>query len=60
MRTKVKMIGNSPYKDWTLGETGYIEGTCRGGDNAPYLVVVLGKKVVMCPPYAVEVISEDN
>lgn len=57
-RTKVKMIGGSQYKDWEIGETGYIECACRGGDDTPYLVVVIGKKVVMCPPYAVEVIED--
>lgn len=54
------MTGSSQYNDWKVGETGYIECACRGGDDTPYLVVVIGKKVVMCPPYAVEVIELED
>mgnify|MGYP003347446180 CR=1 FL=1 len=58
-KTEVRMLKNSSPNNidtWTEGQLGYIDGYCSGGDIA----VVLGKKVVMCDTWDVEVIDENR
>jgi hypothetical protein len=43
MKTKVKLNGKNQYNDWNDGDTGYIDGYVRGGDERPYAVVILDK-----------------
>lgn len=43
MKAKVRINGNSPYGEWNPGDTGIVDGYCRGGDDVPYAVVILDK-----------------
>lgn len=43
MKPIVKINGNSLYGEWNPGDTGIVDGYCRGGDNIPYAVVILDK-----------------
>jgi len=44
------------YNDYKAGEVGYIDGYVRGGDNAPYVAVVLGDRVTLIPFHAIKVL----
>ncbi len=37
------MNGRSRYGEWEPGDTGVVDGYCRGGDDIPYAVVILDK-----------------
>lgn len=37
------MNGNSPYGEWVAGDTGVVDGYCRGGNDVPYAIVILNK-----------------
>ena len=41
MKTKIKLHGTNQYKYWNSGDTGYIDGYVKGGDEKPYAVVIL-------------------
>lgn len=43
MRAKVIIEGNSPYGDYAAGDTGFVDGYCRGGDGTPCAIVILDK-----------------
>lgn len=43
MKPRVKIKGKGPYGEWNPGDTGVVDGYCRGGDNVPYAVVILDK-----------------
>lgn len=43
MKPIVKINGNSPYKEWEPGDTGVVDGYCRGGNGVPYAIVILDK-----------------
>ena len=57
MRTKVVIIANGQYNDFKIGEEGYIDGYCRGGDERPYAVVVIADRIVMAPLHCLKVID---
>lgn len=57
LKTKVVIIFKDPYNDYFEGETGYIDGYVRGGDDVPYAVVVIGDKLVMAPLRHLKVIQ---
>lgn len=55
MKTKVTVIADdNQYKEYSLNDKGYIDGYVTGGDNRPYAAVVIGKKIVMIPMYALK------
>jgi len=59
MKVKVRIncddIRDSEYKN---GEEGYIVGFCQGGGNGcPYVVVAVGKRLIMCENYKLDVIN---
>lgn len=43
MKPKVKINGESPYREWEYGDTGVVDGYCRGANGAPYAIVILDK-----------------
>ena len=43
MKARVRIDGSSPYGEWKPGDTGVVDGYCRGGDDVPYAVVILDK-----------------
>ena len=43
MKPRVKINGGSLYREWELGDTGVVDGYCRGGNDVPYAVVILDK-----------------
>jgi len=43
VKPRVKIYGISRYGDWELGDTGVVDGYCRGGDDTPYAIVILDK-----------------
>lgn len=43
MKPRVKINGRSNYGDWEPGDTGVVDGYCRGGDDVPYAIVILDK-----------------
>lgn len=58
MKTKVRMISVDQYKEWEIGEEGYIDGYVQGGNGAPLAAVVLKNRVVLSPIYCLQVISD--
>ncbi len=56
-KTEVRMIkdsGPNNMDKWEAGQTGYIDGYIGGGGIA----VVIGKKIIICDTWDVEVITE--
>lgn len=43
MKPRVKINGRSSYREWEPGDTGVVDGYCRGGNDIPYAVVILDK-----------------
>lgn len=43
MKPRVRINGSSPYGEWGPGDTGVVDGYCRGGNDVPYAVVILDK-----------------
>ena len=57
-KTIIQMFNDDQrHGDWKKGEEGYIDGYCRGGDGAPYAVVVIKDRIVMAPIHSVKVIK---
>jgi len=54
MSTRVKIIGHSPYGEFKPGDRGVIDGYCRGGDDIPCAIVILGVRFVMVPIHSIE------
>ena len=57
-RVRVRFIYKSPYKDWELGDVGYIDGYCRGGNDVPYAVVIVKNRIVMAPLETIRVMTD--
>lgn len=61
MKTKVRIINTDVQNgDYVRGEYGYIDGYVRGGNDTPFIVVVIGKKIVLCRFHDVEVVEYAN
>lgn len=58
-RLEVRFICQSHYKDWEIGDLGYVDGYCRGGDGVPCAVVVKDR-IVMAPIYTIRVVNESD
>lgn len=58
-KVKVRIIGTDPECSLQYGDIGYIDGYLRGGNNVPYIVVVVGKKVDMVTFHNLEVLEEE-
>jgi hypothetical protein len=58
MKTKVRVIMDTNQCSLKSGDIGYIDGYCRGGNDVPYAVVVVGIKMDFIPLYALEVIID--
>ena len=57
-KTMVRLKNNdSQYKEYQKGEEGYIDGYTRGGDNRPYVVVIIDNRIIMCMAHELEVID---
>jgi hypothetical protein len=58
MRTKVVVkFNDQEHKEYLKGEAGYIDGYIKGGDNRPYVVVVIGDRLTMIPFHCLEVVE---
>ena len=57
-RLRIRFICNSHYKDWNLGDIGYIDGYCRGGDGVPCAAVIVKDRIVMAPLETIRVMNE--
>ncbi len=59
MKPRVKINGSSPYGEWEPGDTGVVDGYCRGGNDVPYAIVILDKnfRFVMVDIYKLEQIG---
>jgi hypothetical protein len=57
MKTKVELKNDVQQSDLKKGDKGYIDGYCRGGNNVPYAVIVVGEIVDLCPLYNLKVIQ---
>jgi len=62
MKTEVKIIQITPDTNidgLSIGDTGYINGYCRGGDGIPYACVVVKNKIVMVSLHCLKVINNN-
>lgn len=57
-RVRVRFIYQSRYKEWELGDVGYIDGYCRGGDDVPYAVAIVKNRIVMAPLETIRVMTD--
>ena len=48
-RIEVKFICKSHYNDWAIGDIGYVDGYCRGGNDVPCAIVIVKDRIVMAP-----------
>ena len=55
-RIEVKFICKSRYNDWEVGDFGYVDGYCRGGDGVPCAVVIIKDRIVMAPLETMKVV----
>lgn len=53
MKTKVRITCDYG-KGYHKGDVGYVDGYYRGGDDIPYAVVVINKRFILIPIYAIE------
>lgn len=50
MKTKVIVIADDQrYNEYNKNDRGYIDGYVRGGDDVPYAVVVIDRRIVLIP-----------
>lgn len=57
MKTHViTKFDDQQHKEWVKGQSGYIDGYCRGGDNVPYAIVIMDDRLVMIPLHSLEVL----
>lgn len=59
-KTKIKIINPVMYQDGIkIGDEGYIDGYCRGGNDVPYAVIVIPrlKLIALSDFYSLEVIN---
>lgn len=59
MKTRVEIKHNILQTVLKSGDIGYIDGYVRGGNNAPYAVVVVGDKIDMAPLYSLKIIKHE-
>jgi len=57
MKTKVEITSDVHQERAKKGDIGYIDGYCRGGNDMPYAMVVIGENVCMVPMYQLKVIE---
>lgn len=57
MKTKVELKGDVQQSQLKIGDRGYIDGYCRGGNDVPYAAIVVGEVVDLCPLYKLKVIN---
>lgn len=57
MKTYVIIKESSPFADYKAGDMGYIDGYVYTGKQ-PRAVVIVGKRFVLVPVYALTVIDE--
>ena len=58
METKVITICNDTRYDlFKKGQIGFIDGYIRGGDDRPYAIVVVDKKIDMVPLYNLRILD---
>ena len=43
MNLRVKILDKSPYNEYVDGDTGVVDGYCRGGNDVPYAIVILDR-----------------
>jgi len=57
MKTLIKVTSDSNQCSIKKGESGYIDGYCRGGDDIPYAIVITtGKKIDMVPIHCLKIL----
>ena len=59
-RLEVRFICQSHYKDWEIGDLGYVDGYCRGGDDVPCAIVIVKDRIVMAPLDTIRVVNESE
>ena len=60
MKTKVRITCDYHCNDYHKGDIGYVDGYCRGGDETPCAVVVINKRFILIPIYAIELYEDKN
>lgn len=55
-QVRVLITSDDRYNDYKKGDVGYVHGYIRGGDNVPYVVVIIETKIVMVPFHSIEVL----
>lgn len=55
MKTKVKIICDVPNSMLKKGDSGYIDGYVRGGNDVPYAIVVVGEYIGFVNLYMLKV-----
>ena len=59
-RLEVRFICQSHYKDWEIGDLGYLDGYCRGEDDVPCAIVIVKDRIVMAPLDTIRVVNESE
>ena len=59
-RLEVRFICQSHYKDWEIGDLGYVDGYCRGEDDVPCVIVIVKDRIVMAPLDTIRVVNESE
>ena len=57
MKTKVELKKDAQHSNLKKGDRGYIDGYCRGGNDTPYAVIVVGETIDLCLLYNLKVIK---
>lgn len=61
MKTRVIIKSQPRHEDGNLvGMEGYIDGYIRGGDDTPYVVVIVGDRIVLAKPYELTIICQNH
>jgi len=55
MKTTVYITHDIKHTRLAKGQSGYIDGYCRGADGKPYAVVVVDHAIDMVPIHAIKV-----
>ncbi len=56
-KTIVRFLNDDQYGGFKKGETGYVEGFVRGGNEVPLICIVTGNKIVLADFHEVEVLN---
>lgn len=60
-KTLVRLKNDAQYyNEYKKGEEGYIDGYTRGGNDKPYVVVIIGNRIIMCQTHELEVITTNT